>query len=59
LPRTARVQALAFGNKARFHLADGPKQVSRDSELANGMTDFSLQAVAWIYGHDAAQLRDD
>jgi len=58
LPRTARVQALAFGNKARFHLADGPTQVARDSELANGAAHYSLQDAAWLYGHDAAQLRD-
>jgi salicylate hydroxylase len=53
LPRASRVQGLSEGNKRRFHLSDGPAQVERDGEMARGTTDFSLDAVAWLYGHDA------
>ena len=58
LPRTARVQGLAFGNKKRFHLADGAEQVARDSEAANGAGPFTVQDDTWLYGHDATQLRE-
>ena len=58
LPRTARVQALAANNKTRFHLPDGREQAARDSEMSKNMTDFSLRSVAWLYGHDAAQIND-
>ena len=54
LPRTARIQALSAGNKLRFHLPDGPEQEARDAEMASSATDWSFEAVAWIYGHDAA-----
>jgi salicylate hydroxylase len=56
LPRTARVQALAANNKSRFHFPDGPEQVARDSEMAKNVTDWSLNNVAWLYGHDAALI---
>jgi salicylate hydroxylase len=56
LPRTARVQAASANNKTRFHLPDGPEQAVRDAEMANGTTDWSLQSVAWLYGHDPAQV---
>jgi salicylate hydroxylase len=56
LPRTSRVQSLSETNKQRFHLADGPAQRERDAEMARGTTDFSLEAVAWLYGHDAESL---
>src|SRR5215510_11207983 len=56
LPRTTRVQALAATNKSRFHIPDGPQQVARDAEMAKGVTDFSLQSVGWLFGHDAARL---
>ena len=55
LPRTARVQGLSAANKARFHFPDGPQQVARDAEMAGNVTDWSLQSVASIYGHDAAR----
>ena len=55
-PRANRVQAMSAGNKTRFHLADGPEQQERDALMASGSTDFSLDAVAWLYGHDARQL---
>ncbi len=53
LPRTSRVQAMSTRNKARFHLPDGPEQEERDARMAGGSTDWSMEAVAWIYGHDA------
>jgi len=53
LPRTSRVQALSRDNKLRFHLPDGPAQQARDAEMADGSTDWSFKAVAWIYAHDA------
>ncbi|MFN3655761.1 MAG: FAD-dependent monooxygenase [Pseudolabrys sp.] len=56
LPRTARVQLAARNNKTRFHLPDGPEQRARDAKMAEGATDFSFDAVAWLYGHDAAVL---
>jgi salicylate hydroxylase len=58
LPRTARVQAASGNNKTRFHLPDGPEQVARDAGMAKGGTDFSVHSVAWLYGHDAAQVGD-
>jgi salicylate hydroxylase len=56
LPRASRIQALSTTNKTRFHLPDGPRQVERDEAMASGSTDFSIRAVEWIYGHDAARL---
>ena len=56
LPRTARIQALATHHKQQFHLPDGPAQQERDAQLASGATGFALKAVAWIYGHDAAEI---
>jgi salicylate hydroxylase len=53
LPRASRVQGLSVINKTRFHLPDGPAQQARDVEMARGTTDWSLKAVAWLYGHDA------
>lgn len=58
LPRATRVQALAAGNKTRLHLPDGPAQVARDAELAQGTAQFALQDNAWLYGHDATQLSE-
>jgi salicylate hydroxylase len=58
IPRTSRIQALATNAKTRFHLPDGPHQRRRDAQMRTEPTDFSLEAVAWIYGHDAgARLR--
>jgi salicylate hydroxylase len=56
LPRATRVQALSAANKKRFHLPDGPAQVLRDQEMARGATDWSPDAVAWLYGYDAGLL---
>ncbi len=56
IPRTARLQALSAENKTRFHLPDGPEQRARDAQMATGSTDWSYDAVAWIYDHDASSL---
>jgi salicylate hydroxylase len=56
LPRTARLQGMSEANKQRFHLADGPAQRQRDAQMAHGTSDFSLDGVAWLYGHDAEIL---
>ena len=29
---------------------------ARDAEMARGATDWSVDAVAWLYGHDASVL---
>jgi salicylate hydroxylase len=59
IPRTSRVQSLSAANKQRFHLPDGPAQVERDTKMASGVTDWSLNAVAWLYGHDAGIPEDE
>jgi salicylate hydroxylase len=56
IPRTARLQAASAANKTRFHLPDGPGQRGRDARMSAGSTDWSYQAVAWIYEHDAAAV---
>jgi salicylate hydroxylase len=53
LPRTARIQAVARGNKTRNHLPDGPEQVARDAAMAAGEADWSIGASTWVYDHDA------
>jgi salicylate hydroxylase len=53
LPRTARIQGVARGNKTRNHLPDGPEQEARDAAMAAGTADWSIGASAWIYDHDA------
>ena len=57
IPRTTQIHALSAGNKTRFHLADGPEQRERDARMQAEATDWSFEAVAWIYGHDARSLR--
>ena len=54
LPRTAKIQAVARGNKTRNHLPDGPEQHDRDARMAAGAADWSIGASAWVYDHDAA-----
>ena len=56
LPRASKIQGLSAANKIRFHLPDGPEQQERDEQMASGSTDWSLKAVAWVYGHDAADI---
>ena len=54
IPRASRLQAMSMANKTRFHLPDGPEQQARDAQMSTGATDWSFDAVAWIYEHDAA-----
>ena len=56
LPRATRCQAQSRDNMTRFHLPDGPAQQERDAKMATGTTDWSQQAIAWLYGHDAGVL---
>lgn len=56
LPRASRIQGVSAANKTRFHLPDGPEQAARDAEMARGSTDWSVNAVAWLYGHDASAV---
>jgi 2-polyprenyl-6-methoxyphenol hydroxylase-like FAD-dependent oxidoreductase len=58
LPRTARIQAVARGNKTRNHLPDGPAQRARDASMAAGAADWSIGASAWVYEHDATAAAD-
>jgi salicylate hydroxylase len=55
-PRASRVQAMSAANKTRFHLPDGPAQEERDAQMASEATDWSINAVAWLYGHDAGAI---
>jgi len=55
LPRTSRLQEMSAGNKTRFHLPDGPAQRERDAQIAAGSQSWSLNALAWLYDHDAAE----
>jgi len=59
LPRASRLQAMSEANKTRFHLPDGPAQQRRDEEMSRGKTDWSLDAVAWLYGHDAGRIEGE
>ncbi|MGO8919004.1 MAG: FAD-dependent monooxygenase [Stellaceae bacterium] len=54
-PRATRLQELSRLNKLRFHLPDGPRQQERDAELAV-RGDRSIDAISWLYGHDAAAI---
>jgi salicylate hydroxylase len=58
LPRATRVQGLSEENKRRFHLPDGPAQLERDAEMARRTTNWSFNAVDWLYGHDAGKVGD-
>jgi 2-polyprenyl-6-methoxyphenol hydroxylase-like FAD-dependent oxidoreductase len=55
-PRASRVQSLSAANKSRFHLPDGLAQRERDEQMISGGTDFSFNAVDWIYAHDASVI---
>lgn len=54
LQRATHIQGMATANKTRFHLPDGPAQRERDAKMAEGGTDWSIKAIAWIYGYDSA-----
>jgi salicylate hydroxylase len=56
LPRASRLQSMSQTNKTRFHLPDGPEQEQRDADMAQGATDWSFAAIAWLYQHDASVL---
>jgi salicylate hydroxylase len=56
LPRVSRLQSMSQTNKMRFHLPDGPEQQQRDAHMAQGATDWSFAAIAWLYEHDASML---
>jgi salicylate hydroxylase len=56
LPRASRLQSMSQTNKTRFHLPDGPEQQQRDAHMAQGATDWSFAAIAWLYEHDAAAV---
>ena len=49
LPRASRLQGLSATNKIRFHMPDGPAQKQRDGEMALGATDWSREAIAWLF----------
>jgi salicylate hydroxylase len=53
LPRTARIQTTAAGNKTRNHLPDGEQQRARDADMKRGAADWSIGASQWVYAHDA------
>jgi salicylate hydroxylase len=53
LQRASKIQSMSAHNMLRFHLADGPEQEEHDRQRATQSTDWSINAVAWIYGHDA------
>lgn len=55
LPRASRLQAISGDNKTRFHLPDGPEQEQRDAQMVAGAS-WSLNAVGWLYDHDAFVL---
>jgi 2-polyprenyl-6-methoxyphenol hydroxylase-like FAD-dependent oxidoreductase len=56
LPRATKCQTISRNNMARFHLPDGPAQQERDAKMATGTTDWSFEAIGWLYGHDASVL---
>jgi salicylate hydroxylase len=55
LPRATRLQELSRVNKRRFHLPDGPEQEARDAEF-RVRGDRSIEAIGWLYAHDAAAI---
>ena len=54
LPRATHIQSMATANKTRFHFPDGEAQRARDAKMAEGGTDWSIKAIAWIYRYDSA-----
>ena len=52
------MQSFASNNKRRFHLPDGPEPAARDAKMAAGGTDWSIETIGWLYGHDAAAVVD-
>jgi 2-polyprenyl-6-methoxyphenol hydroxylase-like FAD-dependent oxidoreductase len=58
LPRTSRIQAASRDNRTRFHLPDGPLQRQRDRQIRDAASGWFLQAMDWVYGHDAGAVDD-
>ncbi len=56
MPRATRCQTISRNNLTRFHLPDGPEQEARDAKMATGTTDWSYEAIGWLYSHDASVL---
>jgi salicylate hydroxylase len=56
LPRASRVQAASKENKTRFHLPDGPEQRERDAQIRDAATDWFLNTMSWVYGHDVGAI---
>ena len=56
MPRATKCQTISRNNMTRFHLPDGPAQEERDAKMAGGTTDWSFEAIGWLYGHDASIL---
>ena len=56
MPRATKCQTISRNNMTRFHLPDGPAQQERDAKMATGTTDWSFEAIGWLYGHDASVL---
>ena len=56
LPRTAKIQEVARGNKTRNHLPDGPEQQARDAAMASGEARWAIGASSWVYTHDASDI---
>lgn len=56
LPRASKIQSMSKNNKTRFHLPDGMEQQERDRLMATNSTDWSINAIAWIYGHNASEI---
>ena len=57
-PRAARLQEMSRANKTRFHLPDGLEQQARDVELTT-RGDRTIEALGWLYGHDASAIDGD
>jgi salicylate hydroxylase len=55
-PRATRLQEASAANRFRFHLPDGPEQEKRDHAMAIS-GDRSFDNIAWLYEHDAAEVR--
>lgn len=55
LARVSRVQGQSEATKKRVLLPDGQAQQARDAGMARGGTDFSPEAIAWLYGYDAGE----
>jgi salicylate hydroxylase len=58
IPRATRLQANSTTNKTRFHLPDGPEQRERDAQMSAGSTDWSFDAIAWLFEHDDTVVED-